>query len=52
MIIKAQDFYMRNFDVGVEQDKVIVIENTENIQKHAGAFKNDLLANTDQRGKF
>ena len=46
MIIKAQDFYMRNFDVGVEQDKVIVIENTENIQKHAGAFKNDLLANT------
>ncbi len=45
MIIKAQDFYMRSYDVGVEQDQVIVIENTENIKKHAGAFKNELLAN-------
>ena len=46
MIIKAQDFYMRSYDVGVEQDQVIVIENTENIKKHAGAFKNELLANS------
>jgi len=46
MIIKAQDFYMRSYDVGVEQDKVIVLDNTEGIQKHAGAFKQELLANT------
>lgn len=44
MIIKAQDFYMRSYDVGVQQDSVIVVENTENIKKHEAAFKHELLA--------
>ena len=44
MIIKTQDRYMRNFDVGVEKDKLIILDNSINIQSHAGSFKTDLLA--------
>ena len=43
MIIKTQDTYMRNFDAGVDKD-LIVLENSINIQRHAGSFKTELLS--------
>jgi putative ABC transport system permease protein len=44
MIIKAQDRYMRNFDAGVDKDKVIILNNTVSIQSHEESFRADLLA--------
>ncbi|HEX7494946.1 MAG TPA: FtsX-like permease family protein, partial [Bacteroidales bacterium] len=44
MIIKTQDGYMRNFDAGVDKDKVIVLNNTINIQSHSESVKAELLA--------
>jgi ABC-type antimicrobial peptide transport system permease subunit len=44
MIIKTQDSYMRNYDIGVNKDKVIVIDNSKNIQDHAEGVKADLLS--------
>jgi ABC-type antimicrobial peptide transport system permease subunit len=44
MIIKSQDSFMRNYDAGVDKDKVIILENSINIQKHAEAVKAELLA--------
>ena len=42
MVIKTQDKYMRNFDLGVDQDRLIVLDNSENIQKHAESVKAEL----------
>jgi putative ABC transport system permease protein len=44
MIIKTQDSYMRNYDLGVDKDKLIVLDNSDNIQKHAESIKAELLA--------
>jgi putative ABC transport system permease protein len=44
MIIKTQDRYMRNFDAGVDKDKLIILNNSANIQSHAGSVKAELLA--------
>ncbi len=44
MIIKTQDHYMRNYDAGVDKDKVIVLDNSVNIQSHAESVKAELLA--------
>jgi putative ABC transport system permease protein len=44
MIIKTQDSYMRNYDVGVDKDKLIIIDNSINIQSHAESIKAELLA--------
>jgi putative ABC transport system permease protein len=44
MIIKTQDSYMRNFDAGVDKDKVIILDNSVNIQSHAESVKAELLA--------
>jgi putative ABC transport system permease protein len=44
MIIKTQDSYMRNYDAGVDKDKVIVLDNSVNIQTHAESVKAELLA--------
>jgi putative ABC transport system permease protein len=44
MIIRTQDSYMRNYDAGVDKDRVIVLDNSGNIQLHADGFKADLLA--------
>jgi ABC-type antimicrobial peptide transport system permease subunit len=44
MIIKTQDSYMRNYDAGVDKDKVIVLENSINIQSHAESVKAELLS--------
>jgi putative ABC transport system permease protein len=44
MIIRTQDSFMRNYDAGVDKDHVIVLENTENIRKHAESVKSELLS--------
>jgi len=44
MIIRTQDNYMRNYNVGVDKDKLIILDNSVNIQSHAEIFKAALLA--------
>ena len=44
MIIKTQDSYMRNYNVGVEKDKLIVLPNLPSVQSHLESVKSDLLA--------
>jgi putative ABC transport system permease protein len=44
MIIKTQDIYMRNYDAGVDKDKLIVLDNSVNIQSHAKSVRSELLA--------
>ena len=44
MIIRTQDNYMRNYNVGVDKDKLIILDNSVNIQSHAESFKAGLLA--------
>ncbi len=44
MVIKVQDRYMRNFNVGVDKDRLIVLDNSKNIDAHAESFKAELLA--------
>jgi len=44
MIIKTQDSYMRNYDVGVEKDSLIILDNSINLQSHAESVKAELLA--------
>jgi putative ABC transport system permease protein len=44
MIVKTQDSYMRNYHFGVEQEKLIVLDNAPNIQKHLESVKTELLA--------
>jgi ABC-type antimicrobial peptide transport system permease subunit len=43
MIIKSQDSFMRNYDAGVDKDRVIVLENSITVQKHSESFKTELL---------
>ncbi|HLO59771.1 MAG TPA: ABC transporter permease [Bacteroidales bacterium] len=43
MIIKVQDSFMRNYDIGVDKNRLIVLNNSEALQKHSQSFKNDLL---------
>ena len=44
MIIKAQDRYLRNYDIGVDKERLIVIENTPGIRSHEESFRSDLNA--------
>lgn len=44
IVIRAQDRYMRNYDVGVDKDKLIILNNSGGIQRHSGSFKSDLLS--------
>lgn len=44
MVIKTQDKYMREYDLGVDKDKLVILNNTENLQKHAEAVKAELQA--------
>jgi putative ABC transport system permease protein len=44
MVIKAQDRFMRDYDLGVDKNKLVVLNNTENIQRHAQSAKADLLS--------
>jgi ABC-type antimicrobial peptide transport system permease subunit len=47
MIIKTQDIYLRNYDAGVDKDKLIVLDNSVNIQCHAKSVRAELLAIPD-----
>jgi ABC-type antimicrobial peptide transport system permease subunit len=44
LVIKIQDGYMRNFDLGIDKDKLIVLDNSKNIRSHAESVKAELLA--------
>jgi putative ABC transport system permease protein len=44
MIIKVQDKYMSNYDIGFKKDKLIVIKNTKNLEDHEESLKADLLS--------
>jgi ABC-type antimicrobial peptide transport system permease subunit len=44
MIIKTQDIYMRNYNAGVDKDKVIILNNSQNINNHSESVKSELLA--------
>jgi putative ABC transport system permease protein len=44
MIIRTQDNYMRNYDAGVDKDRVIVLENSPDIQSHAESVRAEMLA--------
>jgi putative ABC transport system permease protein len=44
MIVKAQERYMLNFDLGFDKDKLIIINSTKNVQDHEESLKADLLS--------
>jgi ABC-type antimicrobial peptide transport system permease subunit len=44
LMIKTQDRYMRDFDVGVDQDQLIVIDNPAKLQSHAESVKAEIMA--------
>lgn len=44
MVIKSQDRYMRNYDVGLDKDRVFILDNSINIQKHGESLKAELMA--------
>lgn len=44
MIIKVQDSYMRNYNAGVEKERLIILDNTKNLQNHAESVKAELLS--------
>ena len=44
MIIKVQDKYMEDFDLGFDKDRLIVLSSTKNLADHEESFKADLLS--------
>lgn len=44
MIIRVQDKYMRNFDLGFDRARLIVLNNTKNLEDHEESLKADLLS--------
>ena len=44
MVIKVQDRYMKNFNIGVDRDRLIVLDNSPNIEAHAESVKAELLS--------
>lgn len=44
MIVKVQEKYMSNFDIGFDKNKLIIINSTKNLQDHEESFKTDLLS--------
>ncbi len=43
MIIKVQDRFMQDFDLGFDRDKLIILNNTKNLEAHEESLKADLL---------
>ncbi len=43
MIIRVQDKYVRDFDIGIDRDRLIILGNTKNLQQHEESFRADLL---------
>jgi len=44
MIINVQDKYVRNFDLGFDKDKLLIINNSKNLEDHEESFKTDILS--------
>ena len=44
MIIRTQDKYIRNYDLGFDKNKLLIISSSKQIESHAGSIKNDLLS--------
>lgn len=44
MIIMVQEKYMRNFDLGFDKDKLIILNSTRNLGDHEESLKADLLS--------
>lgn len=44
MILKVQDKYIRNFDLGFVKDKLLIINNSKNLEAHEESFKTDILS--------
>ena len=44
LIIKAQDTYLRKFDLGFDKEKLIVIYNTQKTETHSESIRADLLS--------
>jgi putative ABC transport system permease protein len=44
MIIKVQDKYVRQFDLGFDRNKLLILGNSKNLEEHEESFKTDILA--------
>jgi len=44
MIIKVQNKYMEDFDLGFNKERLIVLKSTKNLEDHEESFKADLLS--------
>lgn len=44
MIIRVQDRFMRDFNIGFDKDKLIVVNNTKNLENHGESLKAELLS--------
>jgi putative ABC transport system permease protein len=44
MIINVQDKFVRNFDLGFDKNKLLVINNSKNLGDHEDSFKAELLS--------
>jgi len=44
MIIKVQDKYVRNFNLGFDKDKLLILNNSKNLEQHEGSFKTEILS--------
>lgn len=44
LIIKAQDSYMRKFDLGFDKERMMIIHNTQKTEAHSESIRTDLLS--------
>lgn len=44
LIIRTQDMYIRNFDIGFDKDKLVILRSSKNLEYHEESIKDDLLS--------
>jgi hypothetical protein len=44
MIINVQDKFVRNYDLGFDKNKLLIINNSKNLDAHEESFKAELLS--------
>ncbi|MCE5347172.1 MAG: ABC transporter permease [Bacteroidales bacterium] len=44
LILNVQDRYLKNYDIGIQKDSVIVLDNSDKIISHSESIKNELLS--------
>lgn len=44
LIIKVQHKYMQDYDIGFDRDRLIILNNTKNLEDHEESLKDDLLS--------